>query len=329
MIVESTYKLPDRFKTSIEVLNKVLNMPVSTIEHELKKHNYQFHDQSSNCIDEKMLDIFAEKFCKNLKRYFEGSVQNLATLSYEESSQFYEFAQTYSKTGHFTKSWRNIDKVAIKDDFLRQIFELTTRPRIIRFEISESQMEACLKLAESIICTRDIKRESPHVYKVNQSDLNRHIESTICRCDDESLRVFDAVDSFLLNPFINKYKYDLNEYLKTTEQIRSYYESISETHLQGQDNFSHRVFLLDQIKRSLLYLSRLKRNTKVPINILYFQRIYRSARFHIVSDDGAEDEIKYPYSLLFNLNFINPQKNKYEKENKGVSINRFDSKIRG
>lgn len=62
MRVETAYKLPDGFKTSINVLNKVLNIPCSTVEHELKKHNYSFYRQSSNCIDERMLDIFAERF---------------------------------------------------------------------------------------------------------------------------------------------------------------------------------------------------------------------------------------------------------------------------
>ena len=80
---ESRYQLPNGFRTSINVLNKVLSIPSSTIEHELKKHNYSFYDQSSNCIYEEMLDFFAEKFCKNLKRYFERSLQEYETLSLE------------------------------------------------------------------------------------------------------------------------------------------------------------------------------------------------------------------------------------------------------
>lgn len=69
MQIESTYQLPQRFRTSIEVLSQVLNMPISIIEHELKRNNYPCQYTSSNCIDEKMLDIFAEKYCRNLKRY--------------------------------------------------------------------------------------------------------------------------------------------------------------------------------------------------------------------------------------------------------------------
>ena len=263
MNVEATYKLPDGFRTSINVLNRVLNMPSSTIEHELKKHNYSFYSQSSNCIDEKMLDIFAEKFCKNLKRYFERSLQEFETLSLEESRQFHEFTRTYSKHGRFTRKWRDIDKAAIKDDFLRQIVELTTREK-------EELNAALLNLAESVICSR---------------------------CD-KSLRVFDATDPFLLNTFSYFYKYDLRHYLDFTNEIESCTDSISSLTSTQQEAYNKRVILVEKIKHSRLYRSRrpsLKYHTNkfVPL----FVRIYACARFHIVSDDGTDDEISFTNCL--------------------------------
>ena len=296
MNVEATYKLPDGFRTSINVLNRVLNMPSSTIEHELKKHNYSFYSQSSNCIDEKMLDIFAEKFCKNLKRYFERSLHEFETLSLEESIQFHEFTLTYSKHGSFTRKWRDIDKAAIKDDFLRQIVELTTREKNIKIEISDSLKEAYLQLAKSIICVR--KQEVYPIDQVELSSLESHIESAICRCNNESLRVFDAVDSFLPTPFSKFYKYDLGFYLDTSDEIDLRTDSISSLTPTQQETYNKRVILVEKIKHSRLYRSRrpsLKYHTNkfVPI----FVRIYACARFHIVSDDGTDDEINFTNSL--------------------------------
>lgn len=296
MHAELTYKLPDGFRTSIKVLNKVLNIPCSTIEHELKKHNYSFYDRSSNCIDEKMLDIFAEKFCKNLKRYFERSLQEFETLSLEENRQFHEFAQTYSKHGHFTRKWRDIDKGAIKDDFLRQIVELTTREKNIKIEISDSLKEAYLQLAESIICVR--KQEVYQIYQFELSSLESRIESAICRCNNESLRVFDAVDSSLLNPFSKFYRYDLEYYLDSSDEIDSSTDSISSLTSTQQEAYNKRVILVEKIKHSRLYLSRrpvLKYHTNKFIPL--FVRIYACARFHIVSDDGTDDEINFTNSL--------------------------------
>lgn len=263
MNVEATYKLPDGFRTSINVLKRVLNIPCSTIEYELKKHNYSFYDRSSNCIDEKMLDIFAEKFCKNLKRYFERSLQEFETLSLEENRQFHEFAQTYSKHGHFTRKWRDIDKTAIKDDFLRQIVELTTREK-------EELQAALLKLAESVICSR---------------------------CD-ESLRVFDATDSSLLNTFSHYYKYDLEYYLDSSDEIESRTDSVSSLISIQQEAYNKRVILVEKIKHSRLYLSR-RPSLKYHTNKFepLFVRIYACARFHIVSDDGTDDEINFTNSL--------------------------------
>lgn len=270
MNVEATSKLPDGFRTSINVLNRVLNIPCSTIEHELKKHNYSFYDRSSNCIDEKMLDVFAEKFCKNLKRYFERSLQEFETLSLEESRQFHEFARTYSKHGRFTRKWRDIDKGAIKDDFLRQIVELTTREKKIKIEISDSLKEAYLQYAESVICSR---------------------------CD-ESLRVVDATDSSLLNTFSYFYKYDLEYYLDSLDEIDARTDSISSLTSTQQEAYNKRVILVEKIKHSRLYLSR-RPSRKFRINrfVPLFVRIYACARFHIVSDDGTDDEINFTNSL--------------------------------
>ncbi len=263
MQIESTYQLPQRFRTSIEVLSQVLNMPISIIEHELKRNNYPCQYTSSNCIDEKMLDIFAEKYCRNLKRYFERSIKASDTLSFEESKQFYEFSQTYSKNGRFTKSWRNINKVAIKDDFLRQIVEYTTRK------------------------IQDLKNA-----------LIAYAESVICSSYEERLRVLDDTDSFLPNTLIYQSLHELEQSLNYPQEGTSLNELTSGLLSSLKDNFYSRVILIEKIKHSRLYLSRhlsLRTNT---FNILtFFERIYICARFHIVADDGTGDDVNNTLSL--------------------------------
>jgi len=209
-----------------------------------------------------MLDIFVEKFCKSLKRYFERSLQEFETLSFEESRQFHEFAQTYSKHGRFTRKWRDIDKVAIKDDFLRQIVEITTREK-------EELKAALLKFAESVICSRY----------------------------DESLRVFDATGSILYNPYIHSHKYDLGHYLGCKNEIESTLDSVSKFIYKEQDGYHKRVILVEKIKHSRLYHSRPSRKAPTHNFVPLFERIYVFARFHIVSDDGAEDEMIFTNSL--------------------------------
>ena len=243
-----------------------------------------------------MLDIFAEKFCKNLKRYFERSLQEFETLSLEESRQFHEFARTYSKHGRFTRKWRDIDKAAIKDDFLRQIVELTTREENINVDISNSLKEAYVQFAESIICAR--KQEVYPSYQVELSSLESRNESAICRCNNESLRVFNAVDSSLLNHFSKFYKYDLRHYLDFTNEIESRQDSVSVFTYTEHDRFHIKVNLLNEIKQSWLYHShppsrKFHANKFVPL----FVRIYRSLRLYIVPDDGTEDEMIFTNSL--------------------------------
>lgn len=48
-----------------------------TVEHELKKHNYSFYSQSSNCIDEKMLDILQRSSARTWNDILKDRLRNL------------------------------------------------------------------------------------------------------------------------------------------------------------------------------------------------------------------------------------------------------------
>ena len=261
MKTETTYKLPIGFKTSIEVLKEVLNMPVSTIEYELKKNKYPAYSSSSNCIDEKMLDIFAEKHCRKLKRFFENCVHSSETLSYENLSQFYEFSKAYSKFGRITRNWRHINKVAIKDDFFRQIVELTARKN----EKGKQDIEDCL---EGIYVTL--------------------IESVISRCDNFSLRVFDVADSIFNYRKKNYYLYDVDYRYSAKEEICSHEDNLPSLSYPHLDSYYKRVILVGKIKQSWLYRKRLSHHHRTNRFVSVFTWIYLCARFHIVADDGKD-----------------------------------------
>ena len=143
----SKHLLPMGFTTSINVVKKVLNIPLSTIKNELHKNNYSIKDDSSNCIDEKMLERFAEQYKKRLKRYFTSSVENLSYLTPEEYSDFVDFCKTFSKNSSITFNWRQIDKDAIQETFFLEIQEATnTRPKL---DISK---ESLLALLDAFVC---------------------------------------------------------------------------------------------------------------------------------------------------------------------------------
>jgi hypothetical protein len=117
--------LPSGFKTSVDVLKVVMGIPVSVIKNEHKKNKHTVNNNSSNCIDEKMLERFELLYRKNLKKYFQSSIENFDNLTGEERSIFIKFSKAFSKDGELTLSWRKIDKEAIRDNFFSQVKEET------------------------------------------------------------------------------------------------------------------------------------------------------------------------------------------------------------
>ena len=145
----STYSLPEGFTTSINAVEKVLCISVSVIINELRKNNYLVDDDSSNCIDVKMLERFAELYKKRLKRYFTSCVDNISNLTHEEYSDFVDFCKTFSKNATTTFNWRHIDKDAIKDTFFQEIKKATTSSLKLKIEVSSEMLDAYLKVLVS------------------------------------------------------------------------------------------------------------------------------------------------------------------------------------
>ncbi|MCC8039206.1 MAG: hypothetical protein LIP02_13890 [Bacteroidales bacterium] len=119
------YHLPNGFKTSIDVLKQVMNVPEHILEHELYKNGYSTSNSSSNCIDEKMLERFWILFNKRLKRWFTSTIEAWTELSVQDADDFRSFCGLYCRNGHITSSWRKIDKEKLKEDFFVQIYNAT------------------------------------------------------------------------------------------------------------------------------------------------------------------------------------------------------------
>ena len=70
------------FKTSLEVIQKVMNVPMCALTSLLRANGYNSDvDTSSFCIDEKELEIFTDAYVRKMRSYFFSSLRNISTLS--------------------------------------------------------------------------------------------------------------------------------------------------------------------------------------------------------------------------------------------------------
>lgn len=145
--LNSKYSLPKQFMTSVNVVKSVLNLPISIVKNELRKNNYLIEDDSSNCIDEKMLERFAELYKKRLKRYFISSVKNFSKLTVEEYSDFVDFCKTFSKNSSITFNWRNIDKDTIQEVFFSEIKKAAEH--VLKFKLGSEHQAAYI---DALVC---------------------------------------------------------------------------------------------------------------------------------------------------------------------------------
>jgi hypothetical protein len=184
----------ETFKTSIDVLKDVMGIPASVIKNELRKHNYNVSDTSSNCIDEKMLERFELLYRKNLKKYFLSSVENLDKLTKEEYDDFVEFSKAFSKDGELTFNWRKIDKSVIREKFFYQVKEETNRKYL--FKISDDEINQLLQYLAAVI-----SRSVPSLPVF-----------------DASVVLTDSLDNFNLKNDTNQYVDHLSNYKSFKDQ---------------------------------------------------------------------------------------------------------------
>lgn len=86
------------FKTSPEVIQKVMNVPMCAVMSILRSSGYNdIHDETSLCIDEERLGIFTEAYVRKMKNYFTRSLQNISSLPPKERSDYNKFVKLFKK----------------------------------------------------------------------------------------------------------------------------------------------------------------------------------------------------------------------------------------
>ena len=123
-----------KFTTSLNVIQEVMNVPMCALESILRANGYEDMETSSNCIDEKMLDMFAEAYLRKIKNYYLRSVRHLKELSAEENVNFDQFVKLFKKKELCQvnpPSWCHIDIEAIKKSFINEVKRLTPKRKTI------------------------------------------------------------------------------------------------------------------------------------------------------------------------------------------------------
>lgn len=116
------------FKTSPEVIQKVMNVPMCAVMSILRSNgDSDIHDETSLCIDEERLGIFAEAYVRKMKNYFTRSLQNISSLPRKERSDYNKFVKLFKKEGvKEPKIWENdIDINHLKEVFVERVKEET------------------------------------------------------------------------------------------------------------------------------------------------------------------------------------------------------------
>lgn len=116
------------FKTSLEVIQKVMNVPMSTVKSILRSNGCNdIHDKTSLCIDEERLGIFTEAYIRKMKKYFTRSHKNISTLPRKDRSDYNKFVKLFKKKSvKKPKKWENdIDIDHLKEVFVERVKEDT------------------------------------------------------------------------------------------------------------------------------------------------------------------------------------------------------------
>ena len=128
----SLFEEEQGFKTSLNIIGEVMNVPMCALESILRANGYDEVEPGSICIDEKMLSIFADAYIRKMKNYFLGSVRNIENLSYEEFTDLNEFYNNFKKQEvKFVRraEWSQIDTELIRTAFMDKIKELSPRKK--------------------------------------------------------------------------------------------------------------------------------------------------------------------------------------------------------
>ena len=112
------------FKTSLDIIQEVMNVPMCALTSLLRANGYDdVDDTTSLCIDEKGLDIFAEAYIRKIRSYFFSSLRNISRLAQNELNSFNQFIESFKKTDLQGASlkWSDIDTEHLRGTFIDKV----------------------------------------------------------------------------------------------------------------------------------------------------------------------------------------------------------------
>lgn len=136
-----------QFMTSIKVIKEVMNVPSCAVRSILREQGVctENIDEASICIDEKMLEKFADAYVRKLKNFFISSSRHISIISDKERNDLKEFYNLFKKqevSNEQLGKWDDIDISLLRDSFYRKVRKLTWsvfRPLMLRDETKISK----------------------------------------------------------------------------------------------------------------------------------------------------------------------------------------------
>ena len=273
------------FKTSPEVIQKVMNVPMCAVMSILRSNGYSdIHDETSLCIDEERLGIFTEAYVRKMKNYFTRSLQNISSLPPKERSDYNKFVKLFKKEGvKEPKKWENdIDINYLKEVFVESVKEETEERYCsgaeMRFHISPEALFKHLYVAyeraidsfsERILEGKIVDDESPinrlvHLYNF----FLKHIT------DSSSL-------NHTLQVILHRNVFSSDTVSKGHNALMSF--------IQKGDECKERIETLRSIVNSGFYLTKPVNEKPVWCGTNLISRFVSFARYYIYSVRDDED----------------------------------------
>lgn len=288
------------FKTSPEVIQKVMNVPMCAVMSILRSNGYSdIHDETSLCIDEERLGIFAETYVNKMKNYFTRSLHNISSLPPKECSDYNKFVKLFKKKGvKEPKKWENdIDINYLKEVFVESVKEETEERYCsgaeMRFHISPEALFKHLFVA---------------VEKTIDSLTERILEGKIVEGTNNLNRLIHLYKSF------QKYATDCSSLNHTLQVIlhRNVFSSdtASKEHnvlkyfIQKEDEYKERKEVLGPIANSGFYLTKPVNEKPVWCGTNLISRFVSFARYYIYSVRDDEDSHSVNIEFMKNKNLM-------------------------
>ena len=247
------------FKTSPEVIQKVMNVPMCAVMSILRSNGYSdIHDETSLCIDEKRLGIFTEAYVRKMKNYFTRSLQNISSLPRKERSDYNKFVKLFKKKGvKEPKIWKNdIDIDHLKEVFVERIKEETEE----RYS-SRSGMR----------------------FRIAPEDLFKHLFVAV-------EKTIDSLTERILEGKIVEGTNNLNRLIHLYKSFQKYATDCSSlNHTLQIDEYKERKEVLGSITKSGAYLTKPINEKPVWCGTNLISRFVSFARYYIYSMRDDED----------------------------------------